>query len=162
MADIKKTDEYMAKMKKDAVAGGYILNVDDDFVRMLAEGLVENGERYGIESCPCRLCEGESEDDMDIVCPCVYRDDDLAEYGACFCALYVATEEDSFVQKQVPERRPSQAERKEAKQQGVAPAGDLGYPVYRCTVCGYLCANTNPPNVCPICKASKERFERFM
>jgi rubrerythrin len=34
-------------------------------------------------------------------------------------------------------------------------------PVWRCRVCGYLCARDEPPGVCPICKAKKDRFERF-
>ncbi len=38
----------------------------------------------------------------------------------------------------------------------------LPLPVWRCKVCGYLCARNDPPEVCPICKANKERFERFM
>jgi rubrerythrin len=37
----------------------------------------------------------------------------------------------------------------------------LPYPVWRCRVCGYLCARDEPPAVCPVCKAQKERFERF-
>jgi rubrerythrin len=41
------------------------------------------------------------------------------------------------------------------------PAG-LAYPVWRCKVCGYLAARDEPPDLCPICKASRERFERFM
>lgn len=31
--------------------------------------------------------------------------------------------------------------------------------VYRCNVCGYLCAREEPPDFCPICRAKKERFE---
>jgi rubrerythrin len=38
----------------------------------------------------------------------------------------------------------------------------LAFPVWRCKVCGYLCARPQPPLVCPVCKAGKERFERFM
>ena len=38
----------------------------------------------------------------------------------------------------------------------------LSLPVWRCTVCGYLCARDAPPEVCPICKVGKERFERFI
>jgi rubrerythrin len=38
----------------------------------------------------------------------------------------------------------------------------LSRPVWRCRVCGYLCARDEPPEVCPICKASRDRFERFM
>jgi rubrerythrin len=29
-------------------------------------------------------------------------------------------------------------------------------------VCGYLCARDGPPEVCPICKARRERFEMFI
>lgn len=39
---------------------------------------------------------------------------------------------------------------------------NLSYPVWRCKVCGYLCARNNPLEVCPVCKAKKERFERFI
>lgn len=38
----------------------------------------------------------------------------------------------------------------------------LKYPVWRCVVCGYLAARDGPPGICPICKAGKERFERFL
>lgn len=34
--------------------------------------------------------------------------------------------------------------------------------IWRCKVCGYLCARENPPQVCPICKVSKDRFERIL
>jgi len=67
--------------------------------------------------------------------------------------------------KQAPGRRPPREERQaaaEARKDEAAIPAALKYPVYRCTVCGYLCANTNPPRVCPICKAKAERFERFM
>jgi ferredoxin-thioredoxin reductase catalytic chain len=43
----------------------------------------------------------------------------------------------------------------------VSPSS-LPLPVWRCKVCGYLCARDSPPEVCPICKAKKERFEKFM
>lgn len=33
--------------------------------------------------------------------------------------------------------------------------------VWRCKVCGYLCARDRPPAVCPICKAERDRFEEF-
>ncbi len=159
----ERVQKRLEALKKDAAVGGYKLNPDEDFVADLAEGLVVNNDRYGLEICPCRLIDGAPEENLDIVCPCVYRDDDLADYGACYCALYVT---DGIPTKQVPERRPPKEERKvaEAARQEAsgAPAAALKYPVYRCTVCGYLCANTNPPRVCPICKAKAERFERFM
>ena len=38
----------------------------------------------------------------------------------------------------------------------------LSKPIWRCKVCGYLCARDNPPEVCPICKVKKDRFEKFL
>ncbi len=35
------------------------------------------------------------------------------------------------------------------------------YPYYVCPVCGYT-AEAEAPEVCPVCKAKKERFERFI
>ena len=148
------------KLKQDAEASGYQLNPDASFVENLTEGLLTNKERYGIESCPCRFLTGTPEDNTDIICPCVYRDDDLAEYGACFCALYISDTYDPS--KQVPERRPPEGQRSKTAKTNTAVPQTLAYPVYRCSVCGYLCANTHPPRVCPICKAGKERFEKFL
>jgi ferredoxin-thioredoxin reductase catalytic chain len=155
----ERVKNRLEKLKTDAGSAGYLLNQDENFVADLVEGLITNNDRYGIESCPCRLFTGTQSDNMDIVCPCVYRDDDLAEYGACFCALYVVKGAPTT---QVPERRPSLEERQKTQSKATPTIGTLPYPVYRCSVCGYLCANTHPPNVCPICKAKKDRFERFL
>ena len=43
-----------------------------------------------------------------------------------------------------------------------ALAESIKIPVWRCKVCGYLCAREQPPEVCPICKVKKDRFERFL
>ncbi len=153
------------KLKREAEAGGYQLNPDADFVKMLVEGLLINEQRYGYASCPCRIASGVREEDLDIVCPCDYRDSDLSEYDACYCALYVSQAVVKGLKQthSIPERRPPPEQRKKA---ATAPAAStptaLAYPVWRCKVCGYLCARDEPPEVCPICKARKERFERFM
>lgn len=39
---------------------------------------------------------------------------------------------------------------------------DLDYPVWRCDVCGYICARDEAPEICPICGAKKDRFFRFI
>ena len=161
--DIKqRVQKRLEEIISDAEKSGYLLNSDIEFVESLTEGLIMNKDRYGIESCPCRRFVGSKKDNLDIICPCDYRDADLAEYGACYCALYVASKEDSDSQIQVPERRPSLEERKKKKEQGSIEKSALAYPVFRCKVCGYLCAADNPPRVCPICKATSERFERFI
>jgi ferredoxin-thioredoxin reductase catalytic chain len=62
----------------------------------------------------------------------------------------------------IPERRFSSNKggKKMPEKLNILP-GELSQPVWRCKVCGYLCAREEPPEVCPICKAKKERFERF-
>jgi ferredoxin-thioredoxin reductase catalytic subunit len=149
----------------ESEAGGYHLNPDTPFTRDLVKGLLVNEKRYGYWACPCRLAAGNKEEDLDIICPCDYRDPDLDEYGGCYCALYVTGEVLKGEKKlqSIPERRPPAEERKKPH---LAPAmqglSSLPYPVWRCRVCGYLCAREGPPEVCPVCKAKQDRFERFL
>lgn len=161
-ADITKTYE---RLKKEAQASGYLLTPDEAFAKELIGGLLTNEARYGYLACPCRLASGDRDDDLDIVCPCDYRDADLEAYGACYCALYVsdAVYRGEQTVQAIPDRRPVPEERCR-KQADAAVSVDrpLPYPVWRCKVCGYLCAREKAPGICPICKASKERFEMFM
>ncbi|MGQ9583713.1 MAG: ferredoxin-thioredoxin reductase catalytic domain-containing protein [Thermoplasmatota archaeon] len=185
-----EAEELYTRLDRDARASGYSLNPVREDTMMLVEGLLTNIKRYGYPSCPCRIAEGKREEDLDIICPCDYRDADLSEYGACYCALYVTEEwvRGGIERRVVPERRPPKEARARPQPpgggrappgtvgagQGGAPAGGAGergemgsgltvrYPVWRCRVCGYLCARDRPPNVCPICKAGADRFERFV
>ncbi|HMA04927.1 MAG TPA: ferredoxin-thioredoxin reductase catalytic domain-containing protein [Methanomicrobiales archaeon] len=153
------------RLDREAEEGGYHLNPDRAFVRGLVRGLIINTRRYGYQSCPCRLATGEKKADLDIICPCDYRDPDLADFGACYCALYVSDEVLAGRRKvaSIPERRPPPDVRvRVPPSAGAAPSFTLEYPVWRCRVCGYLCARDEPPDVCPICKAKKDRFERFL
>jgi ferredoxin-thioredoxin reductase catalytic subunit/rubredoxin len=162
----KEVDAFCEKIRSIAKEAGYLLNPDDEFTMDLCRSLMINQERYGYPSCPCRLASGDRTEDLDIICPCDYRDPDLAEHGACYCALYVSRAIVSGEKKlgPVPERRPLPEQRRPGKPEiGRTEAGAaLPYPVWRCKVCGYLCAREEPPDVCPICKVKKERFERFI
>jgi ferredoxin-thioredoxin reductase catalytic subunit len=163
----EEIDTYYEGLKKDAAAGGYHLNPDVAFTKALCRGLLTNIKRYGYQACPCRLSSGKKEKDLDIICPCDYRDADVVQYGACYCGLYVSEPiaQGKEQAHSIPERRPPADKRKlkqaetETEQANLA---NLPYPVYRCKVCGYLCARDEPPEICPICKAKKERFERFL
>jgi len=169
----KEIDEAYETIKKETTSGGYYLNPDPESAKDLVEGLIVNRNRYGYESCPCRLASGVKSEDLDIICPCDYRDADIDEFGACYCALYVSKECFEGRQKirSIPERRPPKEIRAQKSsdahdENSSAPSGKssqtLKYPVWRCKVCGYLCARDTPPGICPVCKADKERFERFM
>jgi ferredoxin-thioredoxin reductase catalytic chain len=167
VVDEQEIDRVYSILKNEAESGGYFLNPDVDFTKNLVRGLLKNEQRYGYRACPCRLASGKKEEDLDIICPCVYRDPDINDFGACYCALYVSETvvHGKKLTGPVPERRPPRSERVK-KSAGFFPSTSLTHtlplPVWRCTVCGYLCAREKPPEICPICKAKKERFERFI
>ena len=88
---------------------GYYFNKNKEMTFEILNGLITNKNRYGYMACPCRLASGEREEDNDIICPCVYREPDVNEFGACYCHLYVSYErkdDESIVKIKVPERRP--------------------------------------------------------
>jgi ferredoxin-thioredoxin reductase catalytic chain len=103
--DAEKLYEILKKSQEEK---GYYFNKDKKRVFELLEGLLLNKDRYGYMSCPCRLAADDREWDNDIICPCVYREPDVAEYGSCFCNLYVsgAWNEETIPHVYVPERRP--------------------------------------------------------
>jgi ferredoxin-thioredoxin reductase catalytic subunit len=162
--DEKQIDDLYQKLKRQAETAGYHLNPDVEFTKELIKGILINEKRYGYWACPCRLASGDKEQDLDIICPCDYRDADLNEFGACYCALYVSKDliDGKIELKPVPERRPTEEDKKINKKGIKKGEMELDKPVWRCKVCGYLCGRDEPPEVCPICKAKKERFERFM
>jgi len=167
MNEVKKEDveKLYKRLFQDSESAGYHLNPDVEFTKDLVRGLLINEKRYGYWSCPCRLASGRKEEDLDIICPCDYRDPDLNEYGACYCALYVSKDviDGKKELEPIPERRPPKEKRnKIIEKSKVGGISSLSKPVWRCRVCGYLCGRDEPPEICPICKAKKERFERFM
>ena len=141
---------------------------------MFLEGLKTNEDRYGYPSCPCRLATGNLEIDRDIICPCDYRDPDVAQFGACYCRLYVnkAVFESQNLP-EVPERRPIEKQQRaygipSNSQQASASAQPPGQAqtkppqikkkLWYCKQCGYVVYREDPPYVCPICKAKREMF----
>jgi ferredoxin-thioredoxin reductase catalytic subunit len=157
---VAEIDRLYAKLDRDAEACGYHLNPDRQFTASLVEGLLINEKRYGYQACPCRLADGVRKSDLDIICPCDYRDADLNDFNTCYCKLYVTkpVKQGTLQIHSIPERRPPRKERALKKSEA---SESSGMSLWRCPVCGYLCAREHPPEVCPICKAGKERFEKF-
>jgi rubrerythrin len=106
------------------------------------------------------------------------------EFGMCYCGLFVSEEvhKDPSQLGPIPERRSPAVQQAALEAMEKREKGKLAEPeaaeqgtvtitlqgrakgeilLWRCTVCGYLCAREGPPPVCPICKAKAERFERF-
>ena len=105
-----KVDDLYDGLKKSQEAKGYFFNQDRERTFELLRGLLTNKDRYGYMSCPCRLAAGQREMDRDIICPCVYREPDVSEFGSCYCQLYVSSDwnERKIPHVVVPERRPPQ------------------------------------------------------
>ncbi len=166
-----------ARAEADAKTSGCYLNPDKEFLNNLFEGLKVNEERYGYPSCPCRLASGKFEFDRDIICPCDYRDPDVAEHGACYCALFVRKDlyEGRTPVKPVPERRPldkrnraygttAEISVKKTPATMVKPTvtvPQIQMKMWYCRQCGYVCFREDPPYVCPICKAKREMFSQM-
>jgi len=175
----EEIDATYQKLKQETEEHGYYLNPDVDFTKALISGLLMNGQRYGYWACPCRLASGVRSEDLDIICPCDYRDIDINQFGTCFCGLYVSYDaaHGKKTISSIPDRRPNADEGKKMKENkekaaksNVSANANVGtgqttlpkLPIWRCTVCGYLCAREEAPDICPICKVTKDRFERFM
>jgi len=101
-------EKYYESLQKFAPTRDLILNPEWDIIEPLLEGLLKNGERYGVRTCPCRSASGNREKDRDIICPCDYAKPDIDEYGACYCWLFVSQDwiDGKIPRMQIPERRP--------------------------------------------------------
>lgn len=101
-------NQLFEMLKKTQEKKGYCFNKDKERVLELMESLLTNKARYGYMACPCRLASGERDADKDIICPCVYREPDVREFGSCYCTLYVSRQwnDETIAHVYVPERRP--------------------------------------------------------
>lgn len=176
-------EQVRQRAEADAKTYGYYLTPDADLLTAFLEGLKVNEDRYGYPLCPCRLASGKYEYDRDIICPCDYRDPDVAQYGACYCRLYVnkAVYESKNLP-EVPERRPIEKQNrayapetsKEAATEGThekpstppnaqqtvaeRQTDQVKKKLWYCKQCGYVVYREDPPYICPICKAKREMF----
>lgn len=83
-ASAEEVEELYRKLIREAEDSGYFINPDTEFARALAEGIATNIKRYGYSLCPCRLTGDSRDADLDIICPCDYRDADLGQYDSCY------------------------------------------------------------------------------
>lgn len=166
-------DNVKKSAENDAKSHGYFLTSDQTLLNELLDGLKKNEERYGYQSCPCRLASGNMESDRDIICPCDYRDPDIEEFGQCYCALYVNKDihEGKTVIQPIPERRPMEKQARAytisnepstasitKKKERPEKTTQTKLKLWYCKQCGYVCFREDPPYTCPICKAKREMF----
>ena len=177
-------EETRRRAEADAKTYGYYLTPQPELLQGFLEGLKTNEDRYGYPLCPCRLASGNFEYDRDIICPCDYRDPDVAQYGSCYCRLYVNKQVfESKDLPEVPERRPLEKQQRaygtqtaakltpiqgeqekptatttQATPQAAKPQPTVKKKLWYCKQCGYVVFREDPPYICPICKAKREVF----
>jgi ferredoxin-thioredoxin reductase catalytic chain len=107
MSSEENAKQLYETLRKIQEPKGYFFNKDKEMVLELLASLLTNKERHGYMVCPCRLASGDRDLDKDIICPCVYREPDVKEYGSCYCGLYVSQDwnEEKIPHEYVPERR---------------------------------------------------------
>ncbi len=103
-----EVDDLFDTLRKINESKGYYFNAEKEKTFELLRSLLINKDRYGFTACPCRLAFGKRERDKDIICPCVYREPDVKEFGSCYCGLYVSIEwnNGTIDHIDIPERRP--------------------------------------------------------
>ena len=109
MSEIKTKTPAQTKDFVAAVAQKqhWQVNPEQNFVEKIYQGLTTNHNRYGYFLCPCRDGDGLREADRDIMCPCAYAKPDIAEFGHCFCGLFLSQDfaDSESEPGSIPERR---------------------------------------------------------
>ena len=73
----------------------FILNPDEKLVNMVAKGVLENEKKYGLKLCPCRLRDGKRETDLQLICPCNFKAQEVwTKEGRCWCGLFIKKDSD--------------------------------------------------------------------
>ena len=79
-------------IKKFAAQTGYRINPNWMMNANLRLWLVESEQIFGKRYCPCFEPSDDPELNNDIICPCKFIDQDIAEKGTCHCGLFGRTD----------------------------------------------------------------------
>ena len=84
-------EEELRKVWEDfSEKNEFKLNPDKAHVDMIVKGVLKNEEKHGLKLCPCRLRDGTRERDLELICPCNFKSQDVWKTkGMCWCGLFV-------------------------------------------------------------------------
>ncbi len=69
---------------------GFKLNPNEEIVRALAKGVLNNEIKYGLKFCPCRIRTKNRDKDLKLICPCNFKSQkNWQEKEECWCSLFV-------------------------------------------------------------------------
>ncbi|MFH1836086.1 MAG: ferredoxin-thioredoxin reductase catalytic domain-containing protein [Methanobacteriota archaeon] len=84
-----KEDELIGVWERFTRKADFRLNSDMEHVSGVAEGVFFNEKEFGLKLCPCRLRDGSRERDLELICPCNFKVQDVwREKGQCWCGLF--------------------------------------------------------------------------
>lgn len=88
--DSKKINKLISQWDKFAKSNKiFKLNPDQEWVKSLALGVLNNEKNHGFKYCPCRLASGDKEKDLALICPCnFFIQDTWKKKGECWCGLF--------------------------------------------------------------------------
>lgn len=91
--------------EKYSERSGYPLHPDPEQVTRLVEEMARNKAEFGAMYCPCmtKRLIGNKEVDAKRICPCVWHEEDIGEFGSCYCGLFVTPDFDLNKHKGVPQ-----------------------------------------------------------
>ncbi|MFH1841454.1 MAG: ferredoxin-thioredoxin reductase catalytic domain-containing protein [Candidatus Nealsonbacteria bacterium] len=81
-------EELIKKYKAYAESKGFKLNSNEEILKRLMQGLLENEKRHGARYCPCRRITGNKEEDKAKICPCIWHLEEIEKEGHCLCGLF--------------------------------------------------------------------------
>ncbi len=83
-------EQLMNLLQKITENKDFMLNPDKEKVGKIVEGLLQNEKRFKLRLCPCRLRDGTRERDLQLLCPCKFKEDEAwKNLGRCTCNLFV-------------------------------------------------------------------------
>ena len=71
----------------------FMLNPDKEHLEFIIQGILTNEKKFGMRLCPCRVRDGTKQRDLELICPCNFKSQEIwTEKGACWCGLFVKRE----------------------------------------------------------------------
>ncbi len=82
--------QLKAAWEKFTENNDFRLNPDKEMVDMVVTGVLDNEKQSGLKLCPCRLSDGTRKRDLELICPCNFKVQDVwKNEGRCWCGLFV-------------------------------------------------------------------------
>ena len=83
-------EDLITAFDKFTESNDFMLNPDQAHVSMVIDGLFVNEENCGLKLCPCRVRDGSRKCDLELICPCNFKSQDIWKTeGRCWCGLFV-------------------------------------------------------------------------